>query len=103
MVKLSELRLKTAKVNAAADDALLSVPADLVPKFSDSDVRHMRQLFSFYDTDGSGAIDSSELTAVLTKIDGEEPTAERVAMLMAEGKRCPVLCATRRWCVKPDP
>jgi len=56
-------------------------PEDLA--LTEAQVERYRQLFSFFDADGSGAIDGGEVRDVLVKI-GEPVTKQRLAALMSE-------------------
>ena len=61
----------------------LRLPEALRFSFSDAEVWALKRTFSYYDVDGSGAIDREELAAVLKNF-GQEATDERLDEIFAE-------------------
>ena len=63
---------------------LKKVPAELLGKFTDEQIGTFRQLFEYYDSDGSGAISPDELARVLKEL-GESTDPARLELLIKEG------------------
>ncbi len=82
-LRLSVLRKQVENARAQAENA--SLPRPNLNSPDDMDGMPMyQQLFSFYDTDGSGSISVEELSDVLEKL-GINSTKENLAVMIQEG------------------